>query len=101
MTFLLERAGYEKHAVSNLFSFLWQTFLSRCTACQRKFYRVAFRYPLHCLIIIRSRKFDEAIRIKLASPRIQLRPVFLGQFRPERVDGDDDGASVGLELKKK
>ena len=53
------------------------------------------------LIVICAGEGLEAVGIELAARGVQLLPVVLGQLRPERVDGDDEGAAVGLELQGK
>lgn len=58
-------------------------------------------HGLDLLIVVRPGQLSEAFWVKLAAVREELGAVLLGQLRAERVDGDDEGSPVGLELRQK
>lgn len=61
-------------------------------------YRVEIGDGLDLLVVIRPGQLSKAFWVKLAAVWEQLGAVLLGQLRAERVDGDDEGSPVSLEL---
>lgn len=64
-------------------------------------YRVEIGDGLDLLVVIRPGQLSKAFWVKLATVWEQLGAVLLGQLRAERVDGDDEGSSVSLELQQR
>lgn len=56
-------------------------------------------HGLDLLVVVRPGQLSKAFWVKLAAVREEFGPVLLGQLRAERVDGDDEGSPVGLELR--
>lgn len=64
-------------------------------------HRVEISHGLHLLIVVCTRQLCKAFWVKLAAVGEELGPVLFGQLRPKRVDGDDEGSPVCLELTHK
>lgn len=62
-------------------------------------YPVVFSHTSHLIVVIGTSESLQPIRIELATCRIQLLTVVFGQLCPKGVDGDDEGSTIGLELK--
>lgn len=62
---------------------------------------VEVRHGLDLLIVICPSELSKAFWVKLAAVREELGAVLFGQLRAERVDGDDEGSSIGLKLQQK
>lgn len=61
---------------------------------------IVLGHRLHLLVVVGPGQRRQTVRIHFTATRIQLGPVVLRQLRAERVDRDDDGTTIGLELKE-
>lgn len=61
-------------------------------------YRIELCNLLHIFSIISACKGCQSIRVELATLRIQLLTVFIGQFCAKAVEGDDERTTVGFKL---
>ena len=64
-------------------------------------YRVEISDGLDLLVVVGTGQLRKAFWVKLAAVGEELGAVLLGQLGAERVDGDDEGPPVGLELRHK
>lgn len=64
-------------------------------------YRVEISDGLDLLVVIRPGQLSKAFWVKFAAVWEQLGAVLLGQLRAKRVDGDDEGSPVSLELQQR
>lgn len=53
------------------------------------------------LVIVGAGQLSEAFRVEFSTVGEQLGPVLFGQFSAKRIDGDDEGSPVCLELQHK
>lgn len=61
-------------------------------------YGIEISDGLDLLVVICPGQLSKAFWVKLAAVGEELGAVLLGQLCAERVDGDDEGSPVGLEL---
>ena len=61
-------------------------------------HRVEVGYSLDLLVVVGAGQLGQALGVELPAVREELGPVLLGQLCAERVDGDDEGPTVRLEL---
>lgn len=73
--------------------------LSRLTAFGT--YGIEISDGLDLLVVICPGQLSKAFWVKLAAVGEELGAVLLGQLCAERVDGDDEGSPVGLELQQR
>lgn len=64
-------------------------------------YRIEISDGLNLLVVICPGQLSKAFWVKLAAVGEELGAVLLGQLRAERVDGDDEGSPVCLELQQR
>ncbi len=64
-------------------------------------YRIEISDGLDLLVVICPGQLSKAFWVKLAAVGEQLGAVLLGQLCAERVDGDDEGSPVSLELQQR
>ena len=63
-------------------------------------YRIEISDGLDLLVVICPGQLSKAFWVKLAAVGEELGAVLLGQLCAERVDSDDEGPPVGLELQQ-
>lgn len=63
-------------------------------------YRIEISDSLYLLIVICTGQLRKAFWVKLATVGEELGTVLFGQLSAKRVDGDDEGSPVGLELQQ-
>ena len=63
-----------------------------------KMYPVVFGDAPDLIVIVSPGEGLESIGVKFSAGRVQLLAVVLRQLRAERVDRDDEGPAIGLEL---
>ena len=61
-------------------------------------YRIIFGDTPNLVVVVGSGQSFQSIRVKLPASRVQLLAIILGQLGPERVNRDDEGTTIGLEL---
>jgi hypothetical protein len=61
-------------------------------------YPIVFSDTPDLVVVVSPGKGLESIWVKFSAGRVQLLTVVLGQLRAERVDRDDEGPAIGLEL---
>ena len=64
-------------------------------------HRIELGHLLHVLSIICSSKSRQTIRIQLATLRVELLAVLIGELCAKAVQGDDEGSAVSLKLDTK
>ena len=64
-------------------------------------YGIEISNGLDLLVVVSTGQLSKAFWVKLATVGEELGTVLLGQLGSERVDGDDEGSPVGLELRQR
>ena len=67
---------------------------------QVKSYRIKLCHLLHILCVVGPSEGSQAIRVQLATLRVQLLTVLIGELRAKAVQCDDESSAISFKLGK-